>query len=258
VAIVRDQKLSLPGMAPGQTAIQQVVPCAQLNGVPALGRCVPGAQAASIMIDFGSEVGNGGPMSEHVWRQPPGVQLGHLRGLPVDSVVVGTDGSSTAVELARTVLDATYPDTYSALTIGEIQSNDNRLLDDYRRLAEIVILASLPIAACSLAVSIAGGLLERKRPFSLLRLTGARLAMLRRVIGLEAAAPMLITAVASVGAGLLAAYLFLRAQLHERLQAPGPGLYLVIAAGLVVSLAVIASTLPMLKRLTGPEVARND
>jgi hypothetical protein len=35
-------------------------------------------------------------------------------------------------------------------------------------------------------------------------------------------------------------------------------LYLVVAAGLVVSLAVIASTLPLLNRITGPEVARND
>lgn len=210
------------------------------------------------MIDFGGGIGNGSPMSEHLWGQPPGLEPGQLRGLQVDSIVVGTDGSSSAVELARTILDAAYPNTYSALTIGEIQSNDNRLLNDYRRLAEIAILASLPIAACSLAVSIAGGLIERKRPFSLLRLTGAPLATLRRVIGLEAAAPMLITALASAIAGLLAAYLFLRAQLHESLQAPGAGLYLVVAVGLVVSLAVIASTLPLLNRLTGPEVARNE
>jgi hypothetical protein len=82
--------------------------------------------------------------------------------------------------------------------------------------------------------------------------------MLRRVIGLEAAAPMLLTAAASIGAGLLAAYLFLRAQLDQTLQIPGWGLYLVVAAGLVVSLGVLASTLPLLNRLTGPEVARNE
>ena len=258
VVVVRDQELSIPGMPPGQTAIQQVVPCAGLAGVPAFGKCAPGVQLASIMVDFGGGIGTGTPMSEHTWRQALGVTPGRLRGMQIDSVVVGTNGSDSSIELARTALDAAYPNTYSALTIGEVQSNDNRLLNDYRRLAEIVILASLPIAACSLAVSIAGGLIERKRPFSMLRLTGAPLSMLRRVIGLEAAVPMLITAVASAGAGLLAAYLFLRAQLHESLQAPGAGLYLVVAAGLVVSLAVIASTLPLLNRLTGPEVARND
>ena len=75
---------------------------------------------------------------------------------------------------------------------------------------------------------------------------------------LEAAAPLLITAAVSIGAGFLAAQLFLRAQLHETLQAPALQYYLVITAGLVASIAVIASTLPLLNRLTGPEVARND
>ena len=258
VAVVRDEPLLVPGMRPGESAIRQLVSCAELAGVPALGRCAPGAQAASIMIDFSGGLNNGKPMSERTWAQPPGVTFDQLSRLPVDSLVIGTDGSEASVERARTVLDAAYPSTYAALTIGEIQANDHRLLNDYRRLAEVAILASLPIAACSLAVSIAGGLIERKRPFSLLRLTGAPLSMLRRVVGLEAAAPMLITAVASLGAGLLAAYLFLRAQLGETLQAPGLGLYLFIGTGLVVSLAVIATTLPLINRLTGPEVARNE
>jgi hypothetical protein len=32
----------------------------------------------------------------------------------------------------------------------------------------------------------------------------------------------------------------------------------ITAAGLLASLAVIAATFPLLKRITGPEVARND
>jgi len=39
-------------------------------------------------------------------------------------------------------------------------------------MTDVIIVASLIIAACSLAVTIAAGLGERKRPFSLLRLTG--------------------------------------------------------------------------------------
>jgi hypothetical protein len=35
----------------------------------------------------------------------------------------------------------------------------------------VVILVSLPIAGCSLAAGIAAGIADRKRPFSLLRLT---------------------------------------------------------------------------------------
>jgi hypothetical protein len=34
--------------------------------------------------------------------------------------------------------------------------------------------------------------------------------------------------------------------------------YLIVLAGLVASLGIIASTLPLLQRITGPEVARNE
>jgi len=69
---------------------------------------------------------------------------------------------------------------------------------------------------------------------------------------------MLITAAVSVGAGLLAAQLFLRAQLRETLRAVPAEYYLVLLAGLLASMAVIAATLPLLDRLTGPETARNE
>jgi predicted lysophospholipase L1 biosynthesis ABC-type transport system permease subunit len=181
-----------------------------------------------------------------------------LSSLSIDTLVVATDGSTAAIEAARSALNAAYPSTFAPETMAELRADSTRELDGYRQLANVVILTSLPIAGCSLAVNIAGGLAERKRPFSLLRLGGAPLTMLRRVIILEAAAPLLITAVASVGVGFLTAQLFLRAQLHESLHPPGLQFFLVVCGGLIASLAVIASTLPLLKRLTGPEIARND
>ena len=122
----------------------------------------------------------------------------------------------------------------------------------------MAIIASLIIAASSLAVSVASGLVERKRPFSLLRLTGAPIGVLRRVVALEAAAPLVAVAVLSGGTGLLAAHLFLRSQLSESLQPPGAHYYLIVVAGIVAALGIIASTLPLLERITGPEVARNE
>ena len=108
----------------------------------------------------------------------------------------------------------------------------------------MVILVSLPIAGCTLAVSVAAGLTDRKRPFSLLRLTGAPLGVLRRVVALESAAPLLITALVSTGLGFLAAGLFVSAQLGYPLRPPGAEYYLIVLAGLAASLGIIASTLP--------------
>ena len=72
----------------------------------------------------------------------------------------------------------------------------------------MVILTSLAVAACTLAVSVAGGLADRKRPFSLLRLTGARLGMLRRVIVLESAVPLLAVAAVAIGIGFAASAMY--------------------------------------------------
>ena len=239
--------------------LPDVVSCAALAHVPALGRCPQGAGAVTIDPDYGGAVvkGSSRSMSDTTW--PPAQLSGaQLQRLPLDSIVVGTDGSVAAVERARTILDNAYVQTFSAQTLSEFQSNGSRELNGYKQLANVIILTSLPIAGCSLAVSVAGGLAERKRPFSLLRLGGAPLGLLRRVITLEAAGPLIISAVVSAGAGLLAAQLFLRAQLDETLRPPGVQYYLMVLAGLVASLAVIASTLPLLRRMTGPETARND
>jgi predicted lysophospholipase L1 biosynthesis ABC-type transport system permease subunit len=107
-------------------------------------------------------------------------------------------------------------------------------------------------------VSVAGGLRDRKRPFSLLRLTGTQLGVLRRVVLLESVVPLLVGAVVAIGMGFLAAQLFVQAQFRYSIQAPGIQYYAIVLAGLVASLGVIASTMPLLRRITGPETARNE
>jgi hypothetical protein len=271
VAVIRDQRINEPSIntAPintasinnqsivGPIAITEVVSCRDLARVPALGRCPAGASVVKISPDFGGGFLHRSAMPDITWP-PSGITTAQFRGLRIDTVAVGTDGSRAAIERARTVLDLAYPGIFAAQTVTEIHSDSARLLSSYRRLAEIVVLASLPIAGCSLAVNIVGGLAERRRPFSLLRLSGTPIRVLRGVVGWEAAAPTLVTAAASLGAGLLAAHLFLRAQLGESLHPLGAGFYAVVAAGVVAALLIAASVLPMLNRMTGPDIARND
>jgi len=234
-----------------------VVSCAELARVPVLGRCASGADTALIQPVFVGGLVDKTSMADRVW---PAADLPatELAGRPVESVVVGTDGSRAAVEQVRTVLEATYRMPFPPMTVGELKARNNSDLKGYQQLANVVILTSLPIAGCSLAISVAGGLAERRRPFGLLRLAGTPLAVLRRVLTLEAAVPLIITALVSAGAGLLAAQLFLRAQLNETVQAPSPAYYGLVVAGLLASLGVIGSTLPLLRRMTGPEAARNE
>jgi hypothetical protein len=122
----------------------------------------------------------------------------------------------------------------------------------------VVILVSLPIAGCTLAAGLAAGLADRKRPFSLLRLTGARLAMLRRVVALEGAVPLLAVAAVAIGTGFGAAAMYASEAQQHAMVAPGAAYYLITAGGILVSLGIIAATFPLLARITGPEVARNE
>ena len=140
----------------------------------------------------------------------------------------------------------------------QLDPSTARLLTMIQDMTDVIIVASLIIAACSLAVNIAAGLGERKRPFSLLRLTGVPIGVLRRVVALESALPLLLVAAVSIVVGLVSAALYLHSQVGIAFRIPGIAYWATVLGGLAASLAIIASTFPLLNRITGPEVARND
>ena len=230
--------------------------CAELARTPVAGHCAAGAQVVSVPpqgIDpFGISQGT------TVWRGAA-LSAERLARLPVSAIVVSTDGAA-ADNRVQTALAGFHPSLGEPATIAETNAVNpaNQTLVLEQQLADVIILASLPIAGCALAASVVGGLTERKRPFSLLRLTGTPLGVLQRVVTLESAVPLLIVAVLSSAVGFAGAELFLRAQLHYTLRPPGVSYYGIVVAGLAAALGIIAATLPLLKRITGPEVARND
>jgi hypothetical protein len=238
-----------------------VVACAQLATVPALGRCPAGATTAAFPADgFNGPLGfNDTDFGAFTW---PAVHLGGapLAARGVDAINVATDGSTPAVERARTLLEnaPAYPGVSTPSTISDLVAQDNSSNSDYQQLANVVILISLPIAGCTLAAGIAAGLADRKRAFSLLRLTGARLATLRGVVALEGAVPLLSVAAVAIGAGFAGAAMYASEAQNRPMVAPGAAYYLLTAGGIVVSLGIIAATFPLLARITGPEVARNE
>jgi hypothetical protein len=248
----------------GATGPAGVVSCAQLAGAPVLGRCPAGAQAAafpvSSLVDDASPILFARQSVRNVTWPAADVAARSLSAAGLDIIAVVTDGSPSAIERARTVLDNAYPVPDGPQTIGEFEliGSSSSLTSAYQQLADVVILTSLAIAGCTLATSIAAGLADRKRPFSMLRLAGARLATLRGVVVLESAVPLLAVAIVAIGAGFGASAIFASAQLRHPLVAPGAGYYLVTAGGLAASLAIIAATFPLLRLITGPEVARNE
>ncbi|MFI6848116.1 FtsX-like permease family protein [Kitasatospora sp. NPDC050467] len=241
---------ALPGERPGFSP--SLVLCTELAQVPVVGRCPAGASVVGIpQWGFMSLRSTSG----FEWPAAP-VSAEEAAMLPVRSIYVTTDGSAAAKEQTRTLLTKAYPG-YGPRTVGDWGSAQQKQLSGWRQLANVVLLTTLPIAGCSLAVSVVAGLTDRKRPFAMLRLTGAPLGLLQRVIGLESALPLLLVSALSIGTGFSAAAMFLKSQMNYDLVSPGTLYYVLTAVGLVASLGIIASTLPLLKRITGPEAARN-
>ncbi len=242
----------------GQDSSAGLVLCSQLAHTPAIGTCAAGADIGRLSGLNPFPSGQHPTLSEHVW---PAVDITpqQLRDLSPRAIVVQTNGSTAALERARTDLEVAFPDQQQTpATFGEIDASDRRTITEVQQIAHVVIVASLIIAGCSLAVSVTAGISDRKRPFSLLRLAGAPLRVLRRMVVLEAAVPLLVISVFSAGLGFLAAGLFLSSQLGYSLRPPGIDYYLLVLGGIVASLAIIASTLPLIERIAGPEVARNE
>jgi hypothetical protein len=255
VAVVYTAPRDLPSATGDDWTPPGLVSCAAIAGRPDFGQCAPGAQVAAVFPDL--TFPDQWPQSRTVLPTAH-ISADALESLPVLAVVVDTDASHATIERARTVLGAAYPRGRFAGTEAEFAADSARTLNGWKQLASVVVLASLAIAGCSLAVSVAGGLTDRKRPFSMLRLTGVPLGVLRRVVMVESAAPLLAAALVAIGAGFLAAQLFLIAQMHYTLRPPGLAYVVTVVVGLVASLGIITGTLPLLARVTGPETARNE
>jgi hypothetical protein len=242
-----------PGFLPPAAAL---VSCAQLAATPGLGRCPAGAAAAKVTAFLGE--GPSGNLATFTWPAAD-VPVQRVDSLPLASLNVVTDGSQATVERARTVLEDAYPTgTGTPYTLGEDRTSGNAALNAYQQLADVVMLTSLTVAGCTLAVGVAGGLAERKRPFSLLRLTGARLGLLRRVIVMESAVPLLAVAAVAIGIGFGASALYSTMMMNLSLVSPDAAYYILTAVGIVVALGIILATFPLLRRITGPETARTE
>ena len=220
--------------------------CADLRA-DQLGRCPD--PDATVAVD-GSTISNGELGGPTITLLRPV----RLAALPLVAVVVATDGRPGAIERVRTILDAgSYGQTGPALASADVNVRSNEQLARLEQLANAGLLLTLLIAGCSLAVAVAAGLTERQRPFALLRLAGMHPSDLSRTVLAETAIPLLAMAVASVllGLGVSAALLLAVGHgSHLVWKAPPLAYWAALGGGLLLALAIIAATLPLLHRLT--------
>jgi hypothetical protein len=234
---------------------QGLLVCSELSATPEIGRCDSTAGVA-VMPLYSLDAGHTEPQTR--WPAPEGGG-NDVAALSVAAIVVATDHADATLERVRTTLQANAPDELTVpQTVAQTSAATLRDVAQLQHLADLAVLLSVVIAGCSLAVAVAGSLIERRRPFALLRLTGMPLRSLRRVVLLEAAVPLVGLAVVSASGGLLTAELLLRALRGTTMRLPGTPYVLTLLAGIVLALAVVMATMPLLNRISAPENARSE
>lgn len=241
-----------------------VVDCSSLKLFPALGTCPAGspdveAPFSQLMItDNILSLDNSLPLVD---SSSHGGSV-NLPSLDLGALLVSTDSPAT-LEQVRTLLTpyaAIAGATSAPQTFGEVAQARADLYNEIQRIALAVVVLTLLVAGCSLAVAVAGGIVERKQPFTLLRLTGTSTFTLYKVALLETAVPLAVAAVVAAGTGLAVAVPIVKELVSSdgSITLPGHVYYLTTGGGLVAAMLVIFATLPLLGRVTQPDVARRE
>jgi hypothetical protein len=244
-----------------------VVSCSVMRQLAVLGQCAAGVRAVQVGDEDLIYSDNPRNSTKAFVSTANPAFTGSLTGLPLQAVLVGVHDAAT-LERVRTFLATHAPPAISTSpgseaatpprTYGEAVAIRSGRAATVQRLVYFAVALTILVAGCSLAVTIGGGLVDRKRPFTLLRVGGTPTRTLYRVVFLEAAVPL---AAATVVAAALAYGMSILTVL--KLAPPGTPVpllghvyYATMGAGLAIALIVIGVTLPLLKRMTGPDSAR--
>ena len=249
-----------PGAGSGpQSADNGIMSCASVRRLAVLGRCPAGALSVEGNTQnlYGD---NPSDTAQPIFGPASPTAGGHLSRLYLQSVLIRVSNPAV-LEQVRTFLATHTPLSASGSaprTFGEAVQARVAVGDTVQRLMDVAVDLTLLVAGCSLAVGIGGGLVERKRAFTLLRVSGTPGSTLYRVVLLEAALPLIAATVAAAATayGISVLTISRLASKGTPLPVLGASYYLSIGAGLLVSFAAILAAMPLLRRMTAPAGAR--
>jgi hypothetical protein len=252
---------------PGQNGpgYDTVVGCAVMRGLTVLGQCRPGAQAVQTTDD---SLFSDNPFysTKAFVSAADRAYRGTLSALPLQAVLVRVNSSAT-LERVRTFLATHTPPPVSGgpgsaptppRTFAETIAIRTGRAATVEKMVYAAVALTVVVAGCSLAVAAGGALVERKRPFTLLRVTGTPVGTLSKVVLLEAVFPLAVATVIAAGIAYGTSVLaFVRlAPPGTAIPQLGPVYYATMGTGLAIAILAILATVPLLRRMTGPASIR--
>jgi hypothetical protein len=236
-----------------------VVTCPAMRGLAVLGQCAPGLAAVYAADDTLFSDNPTDSVEPFVGASDP-AYTGSLSSLRLHAVLVRAN-SPAVLEQVRTFLATHAPSVVSSgpastppRTFGETLDVRLGRAATVETIVYAAVALTLIVAGCSLAVAVGGGLVDRKRPFTLLRVSGTQVGVLSKVVLLEAAVPLVAATVVAAGIAYGTSLLA-----FDRLAPAGTAIpqlghdyYALMGTGLVIAFGVITVTLPLLRRMTSP------
>lgn len=260
-----------------------IASCTSLAQVRVLGTCAPGEQEVS--LNSGDVMNGDNPL--FIYKSLPLVthasppSTADLSSLPLAGMLIRTSNPNT-LERIRTYLTV-YESTSNYFnfggkgknltayqmgviepeTVGEVAAIRTSDISNVGRGVLAVIALILITAGCSIAVTVGGSLVERRRSFTMLRISGVSLKTLYRVVLFEAIMPLIMVSLVGAGVGLGVGAPVIKALLINLSSKtisipvhPSMGYFIAIGSGLALAIGLVSATLPLLKRITRPETAR--
>lgn len=175
-------------------------------------------------------------------RQERAVRLDEI------TVIVAMPTTADDRELVRTALVAAAAGA-RVDSAADYRDDDRNLLGDLRRVTLIGLAAAGLLAGCSVAITTAGSVMDRRRTFGALIAAGTPPPTLARMLRVEAALPAVIATLGAGVAGSLAGM-----GLYSLAAAPGdivlsPWLAAPVVVGVAVALLAASTCGPMLRRV---------
>ena len=169
--------------------------------------------------------------------------------------------SDNDIEKLRTLVTAKanqYDLTYAVSGTDSKKPHINPTIREFADLAYVGIGVTLFVAVASLIVSTIGGLMERRRSLYTLRLSGMRLAQLKRLVMVESVAPLLTTSILSCGFGVWTGAVFTSTFSTTLKPVLTPTYFAIVGIGLVTAIIGIYLILPMVDKLTRAEANQTE
>lgn len=182
----------------------------------------------------------------------------------ITEVYLPKPGKSVDVVAAEAVVTESIKQGGATVTIVNQALRDagmGSVMASLKNLLYAGIIVTIIVASLNLVVATVAGLFDRKSSFFTLRLGGASLPFLKRVVVAESMLPLVFMSLISIACGMGAAYVFIRlgsSSLGSVFELPEVFFWVCVVAVFVLSYLGIRLILPMLGRLTTLDENRSE